>query len=204
MTEDEVQKLIRDEVDKKVKTILDDYFKMSRPGFAIESNFETSSHGTGEFCLSTDTGQGIHFYKHGNCKVLSNTSLELVTGEDANDKKPAISIRTENGDILIDASADLVLTGRNVTIQATDADGSISLMSPKIIDTKSPQLFIDSTKATIAATSDILLAGGTLELYCETGAVTTASGQDPILGPNVFSTIINITDKVRKILNRAG
>ena len=50
----------------------------------------------------------------------------------------------------------------------------------------------------ISSTSDTAVAAGTLSLYCETGSVSTSSGQDPIIGPNLISTITNIADKARR------
>ena len=45
----------------------------------------------------------------------------------------------------------------------------------------------------------MLLTAGTLDLYSETGAVITSSGQDPILGPSIVDSIINVADKARKL-----
>lgn len=202
MNEEEVQRIVQQELKK---TLAEDYFSMSRPGFNIESGTQSEGHGISEFLVSTDTCQGIHFYRQGNGKLIANKSVEIYGGRKATDKDDAVVIEAINGNVHIKApNGNLILEGANVIIKANDADGDVSLQSNKIVSVKSPEFFVDSTKATIASTSDILLAGGTLELYCETGAVTTGSGQDPILAPTLFDTIINITDKVKKILNRAG
>ena len=70
-TEDQIKGMVREEVR--------DYFRMSRPGFEITSNSYTLGHGQSEFCLSTDSGQGMHFYKQGNMKIRSNKSVSLRT-----------------------------------------------------------------------------------------------------------------------------
>lgn len=202
MNEEEVQRIVREELRK---TLSEDYFAMRRPGFNIESGTQTEGHGVSEFMVSTDKGQGLHFYRQGNAKLLGNKTVEVYGGYYQNNNEPGVVIEAVNGHIIIKAlNGDLTLQGANIILEATDADGDVSINSKKIISMKSPEMFVDSTKATIASTSDILLAGGTLELYSETGAVTTGSGQDPILAPSLFDTVINITEKVKKILNRAG
>ena len=201
MTPEEVQALVK----KIVQEYAEDYFAMRRPGFNIESGTRTEGHGMSEFMVSTDTKQGLHFYRQGNGKLTSNKSMEIYSGDKATENDDAIVVEAINGNVHIKAvNGNLILEGANVIIKATDADGDVSLQSPKTVSVKCPEFIVDATKNTITSTSNTLLAAGTLELYCETGAVTTASGQDPILSGSVFSTIINIADKAKKILNRAG
>ena len=69
MTEEEVQKLVREKFDEYAA----EYFAMRRPGFNIESGTRTEGHGLTEFAVTTDSIQGIHFYDTGNCKL----SLEI-------------------------------------------------------------------------------------------------------------------------------
>ena len=143
----------------------------------------------------------MHFYEPGNCKVLSNKSVEIYSGRmQSDDEAMTIVLDAKNGCIKITApNGDLILQGRNVKIEALDADGDISLNSKKTVTVDAPEFFSDATKCTLSATSDMLLNAGTLELYSETGAVTTSSGQDPILGPSVVSSIINIAEKAKKL-----
>ena len=197
MTEEEVQNLVKSEF----KNLAEEYFAMRRPKFNIESGFQTQGHDTAEFCVSTDSGQGMHFYEPGNCKVLSNKSVEIYSGRmQSDDEAMTIVLDAKNGCIKITApNGDLILQGRNVKIEALDADGDISLNSKKTVTVDAPEFFADVTKCTLSATSDMLLNAGTLEFYSETGAVTTSSGQDPILGPSVVSSIINIAEKAKKL-----
>jgi uncharacterized protein (DUF2345 family) len=118
----------------------------------------------------------------------------------SDDEAMTIVLDAKNGCIKITApNGDLILQGRNVKIEALDADGDISLNSKKTVTVDAPEFFADVTKCTLSATSDMLLNAGTLEFYSETGAVTTSSGQDPILGPSVVSSIINIAEKAKKL-----
>ena len=66
-------------VDKIVKEKLDQYFRMSPPGFEIVSGHKVPGHGIGEFCMTTDTIQGIHFYQHGNAKMAARKSIEIYS-----------------------------------------------------------------------------------------------------------------------------
>ena len=57
---EKIDEIVEKLLDKK----LENYFRMSRPGFNIESNQEILGHpGKGEFCMTTDTLQCIHFYQ---------------------------------------------------------------------------------------------------------------------------------------------
>ena len=201
MTEEEVQKLVREKFDEYAA----EYFAMRRPGFNIESGTRTEGHGSSEFMMTTDSKQGIHFYDTGNCKLAGNKSVEIYGGKTAAEKDEGVVIQAKNGNVHIKApNGNLILEGTNVIIKATDADGDLNLNSMKTVSVKCPEFIVDATKNTISSTSNTLLAAGTLELYCETGAVTTGSGQDPILSGSFFDKIINIVDKAQKILNRAG
>ena len=202
MTEDEVRQIVASEFDN----LAQEYFAMRRPGFNIESGHETKKHGKAEFALSTDSYQGIHFYKQGNCKVTSNKSIELTSGEQIEDEDSmSIVIDARNGHIKITApNGDLILEGANVKIRALDADGDVWINSQKTVTIDTAEYFVDATKATQSATSDMLLTAGNLSMYSEIGSIVTGSGQDPILSPSVFDSIVNIADKARTLGRTLG
>ena len=52
--------------------------------------------------------------------------------------------------------------------------------------------------------SDMLLTAGNLSMYSEIGSIVTGSGQDPILSPSVFDSIVNIADKARTLGRTLG
>jgi len=190
-----------EEIKNLVKEYMEDYFRMSRPGFEIVSNASTEVHGKSEFCLTTDKGQGLHFYQQGNCKLGANKSIEIRSGIDSKENEFAIVISANNGDIKIEAvGGDLILEGNNVQIRANASDGEVSLHSNKVISTQSPELQVESTKLRTRSTSDTLIAGGTVSLYSETGSVTTGSGQDAIVATSFWETIINVADQARSLL----
>ena len=77
LSEDEVKKIVAD----AAKEVFADYYRRGYPGFEITSGGDTTAHGVAEYCMTTDTIQGLHFYKQGNMKMRSNKSMEFYTGE---------------------------------------------------------------------------------------------------------------------------
>ena len=74
----ENEEILKQTVKEEVWKHLRNYFRMSRPGFEITSNADVLNHGVGEFCLTTDTAQGMQFYKQGNMKTKSNKSKSIL------------------------------------------------------------------------------------------------------------------------------
>lgn len=189
------------EIRKEFKDLMEDYFAMRRPGFNIESNYQTKGHGTAEFALSTDTNQGMHFYQSGNSKYYANKSIELYSGKNASDEDVmTIVLDARNGNIKITAAnGDLILQGANVKIEALDADGDVSIKSQKTVTVTAPEFNVDATKSNISACSDMLLNAGSLSFYCETGSVMSSSGQEPVVAPSLAQSIINFADKAKTL-----
>ena len=194
------------EIRKEFKDLMEDYFAMRRPGFNIESNFQTKGHGTAEFAVSTDTNQGLHFYQSGNSKYYANKSIELYSGKNASDEDVmTIVLDAINGNIKITAAnGDLILQGANVKIEALDADGDVSINTKKTVTVTAPEFNIDSTKTNLSSTSDMLLNAGSLSLYSETGSVMSATGQEPIIAPSILQSIINFAEKAKTLGRTLG
>ena len=144
---------------------LRNYFRMSRPGFEITSNADVLNHGVGEFCLTTDTAQGMQFYKQGNMKTKSNKSTELYAGFDSSRDDLAVGIHAENGVIYIRAvNGDLVLQGKNVKIDANDPQGTVSINANK--ETKTYHLAsAKELNDCIEDTKELLLELGFLQAH---------------------------------------
>ena len=194
------------EIRKEFKDLMEDYFAMRRPGFNIESNFQTKGHGTAEFAVSTDTNQGLHFYQSGNSKYYANKSIELYSGKNASDEDVmTIVLDAINGNIEITAAnGDLILQGANVKIEALDADGGVSINTKKTVTVTAPEFNVDSTKTNLSSTSDMLLNAGSLSLYSETGSVMSATGQEPIIAPSILQSIINFAEKAKTLGRTLG
>ena len=181
-----------DEEDQEFEKKFEKFYRRRFPGFTMSSGVNTLGHGKGELMLTTDTAQCIHFYEQGNCKIGSRNSIELKTGDKATGDDLSVFITAENGHIKITApNGNLILQGNNVLLEATDADGQVTLKSKKNMYIDAPSLTIDSDYATIAASSDMLLYGGNDTLvYCESGPVETASGGDPIIATSLTEKIL--------------
>ena len=194
------------EIRKEFKDLMEDYFAMRRPGFNIESNFQTKGHGTAEFAVSTDTNQGLHFYQSGNSKYYANKSIELYSGKNASDEDVmTIVLDAINGNIKITAAnGDLILQGANVKIEALDADGDVSINTKKTVTVTAPEFNVGSTKTNLSSTSDMLLNAGSLSLYSETGSVMSATGQEPIIAPSILQSIINFAEKAKTLGRTLG
>ena len=194
MNEEEIRSLVQGELDK----FAENYYRRNYPGFNITSGHNTEAHGIGEYCMSTETAQGIHFYKQGNCKIVSRKSFEIATADKATDKDVAISIRAQDGDIVIEAkNGDLTLKGNNIILETNDAEGSIVSKPCKVFHVKAPEVEIQGTKVTQSATMDMLLSAGDLTLYSQSGPSQTGDGTEPIVGGGIFGTIFNALNKAQ-------
>ncbi len=196
LTKEQVQEMIDNAVDSKVQ----EYFRMSRPGFEIASNIETEAHGLAEFQLNTDLHQGVHFYRQGNCKVTSNKSFELYSGHDAKKKDVGILIESKNGDVYIKAeSGNLILEGNDVIISTNDAEGQISLdakNSGKTILLQAPNIKIDGDTTSVVGILDLQCIGGHTSIYSHMSDVEISDGSELEIGPG---TVLSFIDKVKKM-----
>ncbi len=193
LTKEEVQEMIDGAVDSKVQ----EYFRMSRPGFEIASNVETEAHGLAEFQLNTDLHQGIHFYRQGNCKVTSNKSFELYSGHDAKKKDVGILIESKNGDVYIKADhGNLILEGNDVIINTNNADGQISLTANKTIYQNSPTIKIEGDTTSLIGILDLQCIGGHTSIYSHMSDVELSDGSELEIGPG---TVLGFIDKVKKM-----
>ena len=198
MTEEE----INNRIDERLDEFARDYFAMRRPGFNIESNCMTQSHGLAEFIISTDENQGIQFYKKGNAKVVANKSIEMTAGGEQEDNKAfAIVLDARTGNIKITCpDGDLILEGANVKIRATDADGDVSINSLKTLSCNAPEVNVKGTKTDVTATADLRIQGGSVEQHSQSGDTILSSGQDPILSPTLLGKILNNLERINETL----
>ena len=195
MNEEEVKDLIQSELDKFAQN----FYRRNYPNFNITSGHTTLGHGESEFCVTTDTAQGIHFYNQGNCKMFARKSIELNAGDKSTDTECSISLRAEDGHIIIDATnGDLTLRGNNVIIETNQADGSIVSRPNKVFHVKAPEVELQGTKVTASATMDMLLSAGDLSLYAESGPPQVGDGTEPFIGGSVFATVFNALEKAKK------
>ena len=170
---------------------LKDYFRQYLGGVEITTVGQSIGHGMGEYCISTPTGQGVQIYEKGNLKIVSNTSIELTTGDDANKDTGQIHILCKNGDIHIEApNGDLFLEGKNVQIRAKDAKGSVTIISPHIIQTDAPQVTLAGANVNLTADHSLYCMAGYTTIHGENDT-TISQGHEAILNGSLISRILH-------------
>ena len=198
-------------VDKIIEEKLDKYFRMSRPGFEIVSGHKVPGHGNGEFCMTTDTSQGLHFYEGGRGKMGANQSIEIYGGdggvEDGKINKKedyGVVVEAINGSVLIKATHDLVLEGAQVKIRAIGGDteddpgGVLKLSGDKIIQGDSPSIAFIADNADFVGILETHIIGGSTDIYGET-SVEISEGVDDLLSTSVVKRLTKLTDDLKRI-----
>ena len=158
MSEEEIKKLVADETAKQ----LTEYYRRSYPHFEISSGVESEAHGPTEYCMTTDTYQGIHFYKQGNMKVRSNKSVEIYSGQKATDDDASIHIQSENGYIKIESDDTLILKGKRVQIISegvSDEDG-VFIEGGKRLNVDAGNITLDGDITILIAAEEMHINGG--------------------------------------------
>ncbi len=194
MTEQELQQKINEIVEKK----LENYFRQHYNGVEIVYGGTTVGHGIGEYCLTTDTNQGIQIYKQGNMKLSANKSIEIRSHTKAKNTDTSITLSSESGNIVIEAkNGDVVLKGKNVQIEATDKDGIVFIKSAKTLRTEAPRVDIEGTNVSILADLDLSVVGANTTMH---GAISMgmSEGHEAILNGSLLSKIINGLDEIKK------
>ena len=186
---DLVKKLVADEVQN--------YFRMSRPGFEIASGHRTNGHGVAEYCMTTDTAQGIHFYDDGQCKISSKKSIEIYSGDKAGEEDFSITIQTSHGDIKVSAKKnDVVIEGKTIMIHAGD---HLQLRSDRLIEIGAPTVTSVSNNLDLIGISVASLIGGETDVYGET-QVEISEGVDMLLNTDIVTRLTNLSDEIKKLL----
>ena len=200
MTEEEIKKLVADETAKQ----LTEYYRRSYPHFEISSGVESEAHGPTEYCMTTDTYQGIHFYKQGNMKVRSNKSVEIYSGQKATDDDASIHIQSENGYIKIESDDTLILKGKRVQIiseGASDEDG-VFIEGGKRLNVDAGNITLDGDNTNLIAAEEMHINGGSdLSLYSEAAPIQISSGAESLFAGGVTSQIMNVLNKAKRFFS---
>ena len=193
LNSEEIQKIVDKIVDEK----LDNYFRMTRPGFEIVSGHKVPGHDLGEFCMTTDTAQGIHFYQDGQCKISSKKSIEIYSGDKAGEEDFSIVIQTSHGDVKITAKKnDVLIEGNRIMIHASEL---LQLRSAGKIDIAAPSIDLFGDDLNVIAIDTLRLLGGSTELFAD-NSLEISEGVDLLLNTDIVSRLTNLADDIKKLL----
>ena len=188
---------IQELVEKIIEDKLENYFRMSRPGFEIVSGHKVPGHDIGEFCMTTDTAQGIHFYEDGQCKIGSKKSIEIYSGDKAGEDDFAIVIQTSHGDIKITAKQnDVLIQGNRIMIHASEL---LQLRSAGKIDIAAPSIDLFGDDLNVIAIDTLRLLGGSTELFAD-NTLEISEGVDLLLNTDIVTRLTNLADDIKKLL----
>ena len=188
---------IQELVEKIIEDKLENYFRMSRPGFEIVSRHKVPGHDIGEFCMTTDTAQGIHFYEDGQCKIGSKKSIEIYSGDKAGEDDFSIVIQTSHGDIKITAKQnDVLIQGNRIMIHASEL---LQLRSAGKIDIAAPSIDLFGDDLNVIAIDTLRLLGGSTELFAD-NSLEISEGVDLLLNTDIVTRLTNLADDIKKLL----
>ena len=198
VSSEQIEKL----VDKIIEEKLDKYFRMSRPGFEIVSGHKVPGHGIGEFCMTTDTSQGVHFYEGGRGKMGANQSIEIYGGdggvEDGKVNKKedyGVVVEAIKGSVLITAEHDLVLKANNIKILAAE---TLQLNGGRLIQGDAPTIAFVANNADFIGILETHIIGGSTDIYGET-SVEISEGVDDLLSTSVVDRLTKLSDDIKRI-----
>lgn len=147
-----------------------------------------------DLTIYTDNRQGIGFYEDGLHRLVVNGTSYETCGNDLDEKDYAKIISASNGHIMLDAQdGDVILKGRNIRLEAWDADSEITLDSNKHVYITGSITNIRGTNINVLATKDLTLGANFIEL---TGGVGVEAGtQSDMFQGNFLGKIFKWLDK---------
>tara|TARA_B100000508_G_C11420366_1_gene258016 strand:- start:234 stop:953 length:720 start_codon:yes stop_codon:yes gene_type:complete len=187
-------------LDENGERILKNYYRRNHHTFSIQGGGKLSQHDESEYSMSTSSGQGILFTNTGNCKMLGNASVEVISGGKKNagqgfDKKSdaGIVIYAKDGVIHIEAKhGDITIrSSENVNIEAKK---NINLTANKNINVDCVNYKNTNTGnySVITEEKTMIHTGTELSLHCDTDNIQTSSGFDEDLaGKDLRENLIN-------------
>ena len=196
-TEEQLQEWIKDNVDKTLK----DYYRRGFNTFSFSGGTALPKHDESEFQCCTKSGQGLLFTNTGNCKLLGNASVEIISngkknaGAGFNEKSDAgivlyskdgvIHIESLHGDITIRSSHNVnVEAGKNINLTATNGNINVDCVNYKKIAT--------SNSTDVAEKNTLIHSGTELSLHCDTDNIQTSTGFDvELAGKESRNNIVN-------------
>ena len=195
ITEEKVREIFKDEFER--------YYRRSYPTFEVTGGGPTDRHEQSEYCVTTQSAQGIHFYEGGIAKIKANKNFELYSGYDASigdgevtgEGGNAFKIECKHGRILITTKAsDIELNARNISLVASkniylDAETNIRLEAG--VNTN----ILTGNDMNLIGDKELFINGGNaVGIHCETDVIQTTSGRDVNDAPDFYNKFSSFYD----------
>jgi hypothetical protein len=180
-------------------------FYDKKPGFVVKSGVqEKTTKKTIDYAVITDLGQGFMYTQDGNkydtCDQVSYDLSGCDKGKPVPEGQPAKIIRTESGDIIIEAlSGDIIIRGKHVRIEATDGNGEVTITSPKQISISAPISSVKGTNTTIYGSKSVDVAGQAVDTA--SGLIPTRGSLVDLLQGTIIGKILGVLTKFQKFLS---
>ena len=197
ITEAEVKKIFKDEFER--------YYRRSYPTFEVTGGGPTDRHEQSEYCVTTQSAQGIHFYEGGIAKIKANKNFELYSGYDASigngevtgEGGNAFKIECKHGRIVITAkSSDIELNGRNIVLNAKKNIYLEAEINTRIRSGNDTNILTGNDMNIIADKELFVGGGGAVGIHCESDFIETTSGVDLDVAPDFFDELSGFYDQV--------
>ena len=197
ITEEKVREIFKDEFER--------YYRRSYPTFEVTGGGPTDRHEQSEYCVTTQSAQGIHFYEGGIAKIKANKNFELYSGYDASigdgevtgEGGNAFKIECKHGRILITSKAsDIELNARNISLVAKNNIYLESGTNTRIRSGNDTKI-LTGNNMDIVADKELFVGGGAaVGIHCESDFIETTSGVDLDVAPDFFDELSGFYDGV--------
>tara|TARA_B100000424_G_scaffold78607_1_gene58708 strand:- start:395 stop:1132 length:738 start_codon:yes stop_codon:yes gene_type:complete len=196
----------------KAPQIFPDFYRRGYPTFEVTGGAKVPYHDKSEYQMATESKQGILFTNTGNCKLLGNASVEVISNGKKNGNEPfdgdsdaGIVLYAKKGVIHIEAVAG------DITIRTASSKHDINIESARNINMVAKENFNINVGSnykcttvgnhrTITEEKTLMHSGEELSLHCDTDNIQTSSGFDEELaGKELRELIINDHDDIDKI-----
>ena len=195
VTEGKIREIFKDEFER--------YFREVHGTYVVESGGPTDRHEQSEYCVTTQSAQGIHFYEGGIAKIKANKNFELysgydptigdgkVTGEGGN----AFKIECKHGRIFIYAAAsDIELRGRNISLVASK-NIHLNAKINTTIETGNDMNIWAKNDMNLDSNVELFINGGkSVGIHCEADFIQTTSGRDEDDAPDFYNEFSSFYD----------
>ena len=197
ITEAEVKKIFKDEFER--------YYRRSYPTFEVTGGGPTERHEQSEYCVTTQSAQGIHFYEGGIAKIKANKNFELYSGYDASigdgevtgEGGIAFKIECKHGRILITSKAsDIELSGRNIVLNAKKNIYLEAEINTRIRSGNDTKILTGNNMDIVADKELFVGGGGAVGIHCESDFIETTSGVDLDVAEDFFDELSGFYDQV--------